>query len=143
MIREPLLECYSGSKLPIYGKSSVAGNPAMESEATRSGYGSLQLGRDLSLIVESCAVLVTVMERKVGEMDLTNPSIYDRGRFVHLNQVFKISPATWTAGQRSAPSSYGVSMINQLFSLHADKSFQLNHDRANRGTSADRYWKRF
>ena len=50
---------------------------------------SQQLDQDLKLSLESCAVLVTVVERKLGESDLTNPSVYDRLRFVQLDDLFK------------------------------------------------------
>ena len=59
------------------------------SEAKSSSPSSQQLDRDLSLTIESCAVLVTVIERKLGETDLTNPTVYDKARFVHLDMVFK------------------------------------------------------
>ena len=60
------------------------------SDAKKSaGPSSQQLDQDLSLTIESCAVLITVIERKLGETELTQPTVYDKVRFVHLDSVFK------------------------------------------------------
>ena len=50
---------------------------------------SEQLDRDLGLSLESCAVLITVIDRKLGETDLVKPSVLDHLRFVQLDSVFK------------------------------------------------------
>ena len=48
-----------------------------------------QLDQNLSVSIESCAVLVAVIERKLGETDLIKPSVFDKMRFVRLDDVFK------------------------------------------------------
>jgi hypothetical protein len=50
---------------------------------------SEQLDKNLSVCIESCAVLVAVIERKLGEIDLSNPSKLEKIRFVHLESIFK------------------------------------------------------
>lgn len=64
----------------IYDWRSSSQDTSLQSE---------QLDGNLSVSIESCAVLVAVIERKLGETDLLNPSVFDKLRFVRLDDVFK------------------------------------------------------
>lgn len=70
-------------------KAALEAIQAWRSTAKDSGPSSEQLDRDLNLTLESCAVLVTVIERKLGETDLTKPTVFDKMRFVNLDNIFK------------------------------------------------------
>ena len=59
------------------------------SSSTDTSRPSQQLDLDLKVSLQSCAVLITVVERKLGESDLTRPSVYDKLRFIQLDDVFK------------------------------------------------------
>ena len=48
-----------------------------------------QLDHDVAVSLESCAVLVTVVERKLGETGLTEPTVFDKKRFAGLDLMFK------------------------------------------------------
>lgn len=48
-----------------------------------------QLDHDLTVSLESCAVLVAVVERKLGETGLTEPTVYDKKGFVNLDLMLK------------------------------------------------------
>ena len=54
-----------------------------------SSQSSRQLDLDLSISLESCAVLVAVIDRKLGETNLTKPSVFDKLRFVSLDSLLK------------------------------------------------------
>ncbi|MCJ1477108.1 Ankyrin-2 [Lambiella insularis] len=55
-------------------------------EKTRS---SQQLDRDLQISLESCALVVAVIERKLSETDLLRPSIVDKVRYMNLDAIYK------------------------------------------------------
>ena len=50
---------------------------------------SKQLDLDLSISLEACAVLVAVIDRKLKETSLDKPSVFDKLRFVALDEIFK------------------------------------------------------
>ena len=50
---------------------------------------SKQLDHDLSISLEACAVLVAVIDRKLKETNLDRPSVFDKLRFVALDDIFK------------------------------------------------------
>ena len=54
-----------------------------------SSQSSRQLDLDLRISLESCAVLVAVIDRKLGETNLTKPSVFDKLRFVSLDSLLK------------------------------------------------------
>ncbi|MCJ1393407.1 Ankyrin-2 [Xylographa bjoerkii] len=55
-------------------------------DMTRS---SQQLDADLRISLESCALVVAVLERKLAETDLVRPSMLDKIRFVNLDTIYK------------------------------------------------------
>lgn len=55
-------------------------------DKTRS---SRQLDRDLQISLESCALVVAVIERKLSETDLSRPSFVDKVRYVNLDAIYK------------------------------------------------------
>ena len=62
---------------------------------------SQQLDQDLQVSLESCAVLVAVVERKLGESNLLKPSVYDKLRFIQLDSLFKDFTANLDAQVRA------------------------------------------
>ena len=54
-----------------------------------SSQTSKQLDHDLSISLSACAVLVAVIDRKLKETNLDKPSVFDKIRFVTLDDVFK------------------------------------------------------
>ena len=70
-------------------KTALEAIQTWRSEAQNSSPSSQQLDQDLSFTIESTAVLVTVIERKVGETELTKPTVFDKMRFVQLDDIFK------------------------------------------------------
>ena len=70
-------------------KAALEAIQKWRSESADSSQSSQQLDRDLSLTIENCALLVKVIERKIGETELANPSVLDRVRFVNLDNILK------------------------------------------------------
>ena len=86
---------YAALNITLVSSSLLTVKAALEaihkwrSSTTTLGSSSQQLDQDLSITIESCAVLISVIERKLGETELAKPTVYDKVRFVHLDSVFK------------------------------------------------------
>jgi hypothetical protein len=68
-------------------KSALEAIQEWSATAAHSASSSPQLDADISLTLESCAVLVAVIERKLGETDVVK--VFDKSRIVVLDATLK------------------------------------------------------
>lgn len=57
--------------------------------STDSSQSSQQLDVDLEVSLQAVALLVAVLERKLAEMNLDNPTFMDKARFLALDAIYK------------------------------------------------------
>jgi hypothetical protein len=50
---------------------------------------SEQLDKDLTLSLEACACLISVIDRKLKDTNVASPTVYDKAKFVALDAIFK------------------------------------------------------
>lgn len=70
-------------------KAALEAISAWRKSTTDKSRTSEQLDSDLTLSLEACACLIAVIERKLGDTNLTKPSVFDRAKFVALDDIFK------------------------------------------------------
>ena len=95
-----------------------------------SSQSSRQLDLDLSISLESCAVLVAVIDRKLAETNLTKPSVFDKLRFVTLDSLFKDFTSNLDVQVRA------LQLLLTIFQwYHSPESSTCNHSGTDRFTA--------
>lgn len=94
-----------------------------------SSQSSRQLDFDLSISLESCAVLVAVIDRKLGETNLTKPSVFDKLRFVSLDSLLKDFTSNLDGQVRA------LQLLLTIFQWYTPRVCRFSHSDNNKSTA--------
>ena len=70
-------------------KTALEAIGAWRTTSTDKSQSSQQLDLDLKVSLQSCALLVAIIERKLVEMNLDQPTFLDKARFLALDALYK------------------------------------------------------
>jgi len=70
-------------------KAALEAIGAWRATSTDTSESSQQLDVDLEVSLQSCALLVAIIERKLVEMKLDQPTFMDKARFLALDAIYK------------------------------------------------------
>lgn len=70
-------------------KAALEAIGAWRASSTDTSQSSQQLDIDVDVSLQSCALLVAIIERKLVEMKLDQPTFLDKARFLALDDIYK------------------------------------------------------